>query len=395
MSPGLAKKRERAQSKGKIFSTLHPRRLDFQGDSRRRALRLALGASALGLVMAPVAASAATTPQKQLTLLQQGLNFYKGKTITLISPDAVGGGFDVMARAVAPTMAAYLHATINIQNDSPANTVAGQDLMEASPADGLTIGMVNAGSDIEDIVTGTPGVNFNPAKLQYLGGNNPNAGQGFECLSSSGITNFAQVVHSTSPVSEVIVSTGTQTLLLDLENAAFNLKTKIIGGYTNTAAQVAGQERGDGQCSVMGIGTAGYGPYIAAGKANLLLDDFPPNPATAFYQYSTKALSLTQAYKEFPSKTKTETLARAALVAVAGHGVGHEFNAPARTPAAQVAALRAAVQKALTTQSVENRLLAQGQQNGWVTGPRAQQAYVSELASLKPLSSLIKSALGV
>ena len=345
--------------------------------------------------MAPVAASASTAPQKKLTPLQQGLNFYRGKVITLVSPDAVGGGFDTVARIVAPVMASYLHATVNVTNDAPANTIAGQDLFEASPPDGLTIGMLNAGSDIEDIVTGSPGVNFNPQKTQFLGGNNPNAGQGFECLTSSGISNFGKVVHATSPVSEVIVSTGTQTLMLDLENAAFHINARVVGGYSNTSSEVQGQIRGDGQCSVMGISTSGFGPFLAAGKAKLLLDVFTPNPATAFYSASTSAMTLATAYKTFKATSRTESLARTALSAVSGTGVGHEFNAPAKTPAAEVAALRAAVQSALTNITVEDKLLAAGQQNGWVTGPRALQDYKAELAALTPVASIIKNALGI
>src|SRR5580692_6273835 len=95
--------------------------------ARRAALGVTIGVSAIGLLTAPLAASASVSTKK-LTPLQQGLNFYKNKTITLISPDAVGGGFDTNARIIAPYMSTYLHATINITNDSPANTLAGQDL---------------------------------------------------------------------------------------------------------------------------------------------------------------------------------------------------------------------------------------------------------------------------
>lgn len=361
--------------------------------ARKAVIGIAVASSALGVLAG--AATAAVAPHKQLTLLQQGLNYYKGKTITLISPDAVGGGFDLTARAVAPYIAQYLGATVNVENDSPANTIAGQDLMEASTPNGLTIGMLNAGADIEDIVTGQPGVNFNPQKVQFLGGNNPNSGTGFTCSTSSNINNFGEVVNNKRQITETVVSTGTQTLQLDLVNAAFGINAKEIGGYTSTSLEVAGFERGDGVCGPFGIATGSFAPYMSAGHASLLLDLFTPNPATAFYSLTKSAVTLTQAEAKYPAKTKLEKLARTALLQVAGTGLGHQFNAPARTPAAEVAALRAAVQSALTNIQCEDKLLSEGQQNGYVSGTRALGYYKAEYAALKPVSSLIKNALGV
>jgi Tripartite tricarboxylate transporter family receptor len=362
---------------------------------RGRVAKRALALSALGIVATPAVASATTTPARHFTPLQQGLRFYSGKTIRLIAPDAPGGGFDTVARIVAPYLSSYLHATIDVTNVPAANTIAGQDLMEASAPDGLTIGMVNAGTDIEDIVTRSPGVNFNPQKTQFLGGNDVSAGAGFECLASSGITNFSQVVNARRPVTEVSVSSGTQTLQLDLLNAAFHINAKVVGGYTNTSGEVAGEERGDANCGVLSISTPGWGSFMAAGKAHMLLVNTTPNPATAYSSTIRGAMSVKSAYLRFPATSRTERLARSAYAAVTTTGVGHQFNAPARTPVAEVAALRAAVQSALTNHTVENRLLAAGQNNGWVTGPRALSAYKAELAALTPASALIRTALGI
>ena len=368
------------------------RRLHF-GIDRRRAVSVALGIGALSLVAVPVGASA-TTAHKKLTTLQQGLNFYKGKVITIISPDNTGGGFDLSARTIAPFLAQYLHAQVNVTNVPAATTIAGQDLFEASPPDGLTVGMVNSGVDLEAQVTGSPGVNFNPEKTQFLGGNNPSGG-GFTCLASSGYTSFAQVVQSTTPVSEAVISTGTQTLQLDLINASFGIPTKIIGGYSSTALEIAGFERGDGNCGPYSITTASFGSFLAAGKATQLLKLAPVNPATAFYQYQNNAMTLAAAEKQFPAKTKAETNARAALTQVGVVGVGHEWNLQPRVASYKVEAMRAAIKAALTNIQCEDKLLSLGQQNGYVTGPRALQAFKNEKVALLKVPGLLKSALGI
>lgn len=362
---------------------------------RQRLLIVGLGVGTLGLLAAPIGAAASVSHKKPLTLLQKGLNYYAGQTITIISPDAVGGGFNTVSRIVAPFLASYLHATVNVTNISQANTIAGQDQFEADPKNGLTVGMINAGTDIEAIVTNTSGVNFNPQKVVFLGGNNVSAGGGFECLTSAGYTSFKQVVQSTSPVSEVIVSSGTQTLQLDLTNAAFNIDAKVIGGFTNTSAEVQGEESGLGNCGVLSIATPAWGPYLEAGQAHLLMETKAPNPAIAYYNTTLSAMSLATAFKDFPAKTRSQTLARNALTQVTAVGVGHQFNLAAGTPLDEVTAMRAAVQAALTNISCENQLLAQGQSNGFVSGSRALGYYKSEYAALKKVSALIESALGI
>jgi Tripartite tricarboxylate transporter family receptor len=363
---------------------------------RRGLFRFTLGISSIGLLAVPVtAAGASSAPHKKLTLLQQGLNFYKGKTITLIAPDNTGGGFDLTARAVAPFIGQYLGASVNVTNDPPANTIAGQDLFEASPPDGLTMGMVNAGADIEDEVTGQPGVNFNPQKTQFLGGNN-GGGAGFSCLATSPYKTFGDVVAATAanPVTETVISTGTQVLNTDLLNAAFALNAKIIGGYASTSLEVAGFERGDGNCGPLGITTGSFGPFLVAGKATELVKFSSVNPATAYYAQQQSTPLLTDEFKAFPAKTKTESDARTALLQLT-HAGGHEFNFQPRVANYKVAAMRAAIHAALTNIQCEDKLLSTGQQNGWITGDRELQLYKDEYVALKKVSGIIKTALGV
>lgn len=94
--------------------------------------------------------------------LQQGLCFYRGKSITIIAPDAPGGGLDIYSRIVGPVIGTYLHASVSVENIAQANTITGQDTLAAATPDGLTIGMISPGSDIDNEVTNVPSTNFNP-----------------------------------------------------------------------------------------------------------------------------------------------------------------------------------------------------------------------------------------
>ena len=77
-----------------------------------------------------------------------GASYFKGKTITLISPDSPGGSYDSYARLFAPYLGQELGATINVEDVSGAGTLQGSNQMAAAAPNGLTIGMVNVGGDI-------------------------------------------------------------------------------------------------------------------------------------------------------------------------------------------------------------------------------------------------------
>src|ERR1700758_1127565 len=86
-----------------------------------------------------------------------GASYFKGKTITLISPDSPGGSYDSYARLFAPYVGQELGATINVEDISAAGTLQGSNQMAASAPNGLTIGMRNEGGDNASLVEKQPG----------------------------------------------------------------------------------------------------------------------------------------------------------------------------------------------------------------------------------------------
>lgn len=328
------------------------------------------------------------TAESHVSQLQQGLNFYKGKTVTLIAPDATGGGFDKTARGVAPFLSTYLGATINVENIPAGDTVAGQDALAAAAPDGLTVGMVDATVDVLAKLTGSGNVNFTPTHLPFLGGTGGSP-VAFTCLASSPYKTFADVVKASqaSPVTEVVSQSGTQFVDAQLINAAFGIKATEVTSYANTAAEVQGFERGDGQCSVLGL--TNIGSFIAAGQAKILMLTSSYNPATADYSSSTSALLFNKASQQLAAKNKNERNARTALISFASKNPGHEFNLPAKTANDKVLAWQAAIEAALKNSSVEHTLLLLGQASGWVPGDRCRADYIALQKSLAPLKSLV------
>lgn len=366
-------------------------------DSHAPRFRHARGLTALlslgtMLIASPLIATSAgatavrhtSTTTSNAALLTQGKKFYRGKTITIIAPDAPGGGFDQYARALGPVVGTYLHASVDITNIAPANTITGQDAFAAANPDGLTIGMINPGADILNEISNTPGVNFNPLRVAFLGASGGGATE-YSCLTSSGITSMSQVITSTKPISEVIVTTGTQTIEMRLVNASFGFPTDVITGYTSTHSEVQGYERGDGNCSVLGIGDVAT--FIAAGKATILMRTADVNKGTAYYGEQATAPYFSKLEQQYPAKTNRERLARVALLALGT--VGHQFNVQTKVSEDKVLALRAAFQFAFENKSVQSLLLSEGNEVGFVNGLQTKLDYEQEYTALKHVASII------
>lgn len=64
---------------------------------------------------------------------------YPRKTVTLIEPFGVGGGPDLLARALAPELSALWGAPVVVQNHTGAGATAAPALVAKSPADGYTL----------------------------------------------------------------------------------------------------------------------------------------------------------------------------------------------------------------------------------------------------------------
>lgn len=357
--------------------------------TRRIAALVSFGAMFLATPMFAAAANAVAVHHTSTTTstsaqLAQGRKWYRGKTIMIIAGGSAGGGMDEFARALGPVVGTYLHATVDVEDISAANGITAQDTAAAATPDGLTIGMLNDKGDILNDLTNVPGVNFNPLRIAFLGAAGPNTIE-FGCLTSSPYSSISQIITATSPVSEVVVTTGSQTVSLRLINASFGFPTNVISGYTSSHAEVQGYERGDGNCSALNIGD--LGSYIAAGKARILARTTDVNKGTAYYGEQANVPYFSALEKQYPAKTEREKLARLALSSLGLNG--QEFFTATKVANDKVLALRAAFKLAFTNSGVENLLLSEGNPVGYVDGFQAKLNYEREYNSLKHVSSIL------
>jgi tripartite-type tricarboxylate transporter receptor subunit TctC len=131
---------------------------------QRRSISHALGSVVvlIAAVATLIAAPASAQPVAE---------FYKGRTVALIVSSAPGGGYDALARTVAPHLSRHIPGNPNVvvRNMSGAGgIVAVNHLFNVAAKDGSAIGMVQNNTPFEPLF-GTKEAVYDPLKFNWLG----------------------------------------------------------------------------------------------------------------------------------------------------------------------------------------------------------------------------------
>jgi tripartite-type tricarboxylate transporter receptor subunit TctC len=176
---------------------------------------------------------------------QSAADFYKGKTITLVISSGVGGGYDALARLIAPHLSKHIEGspTVVVKNMSGAGgLVATNFLYNVAPKDGTTIGGVQNNTPFEPLF-GTKEANYDPTKFNWLG--------------TPSIEVAMSTVWHTAPVTSwqdartqeiTMGSSGvhsTPSFYGRLLNETLGMKQKLIVGYESQSQAFLAMERGE------------------------------------------------------------------------------------------------------------------------------------------------------
>ena len=262
--------------------------------------------------------------------------FYKGKTVTLIVSSAPGGGYDALARTVAPHLSRHIpgNPTVVVRNMSGAGgIVAVNHLFNVAAKDGTVIGNVQNNTPFEPLF-GTKEAIYDPLKFNWLG--TPSIETALLTVwHQTPVDNLeGRADHEKSPwARRACNSTPSFYGRLLIETLA--LKLKLIVGYESQSRVFLAMERGevDGYPSVFYSALTSTRPsWLPEKKVKLLVQvglekdpNLPDVPA---------ALDLARNADD-----------KALIEAGAGPlGTGRPFLMPPGVPAERVAAM----QKAMT-----------------------------------------------
>lgn len=265
-------------------------------------------------------------------------DFYRGKTVALVISNAAGGGYDVLARAIAPYLGKYIPGspTVIVQNMPGAGgLLATNYLYHRAAKDGTVIGSISNTVPFEPLL-GTAEARFDALEFNWLG--------------SPTVETGMVVVWHTVPVATIADVTTRETTMAAngmkstpsfyarLLNQTLGTKLKIIAGYTGQNEMYHAMESGevDGNSSVFYSSLIATRPsWLREGKIRVLIQyglekhpDLPDVPFAADLAGSPEDLQLIQA-------------------AVAPLAVGRPYVMPPGVPAERLGAVRQAFERAL------------------------------------------------
>ena len=169
-------------------------------------------------------------------------DFYKGKTVTIITSTGVGGPFDLTARALAKYMPKFIpgRPTMIVKNMPGGGHVLATNFMFNQAAkDGTFIATVNNIIPLHQVLDGR-GVRFDARKFHWLGST------GGSNLMTAGFKTIDDVMKRELITGATGLGSGT-FIYQNAMNVVLGTKFKIVMGYASSAEVDLAMERGEVQ----------------------------------------------------------------------------------------------------------------------------------------------------
>jgi tripartite-type tricarboxylate transporter receptor subunit TctC len=279
----------------------------------------------------PLAAAAQTWPDRP---------------IRLIAPFAPGGGADFTARAIAPLLGEQLGQTIVVDNRAGANGVVGTDIAAKAMPDGYTLLLGVAGT---------------LAVAPHLGEKLPfDPVRDLIPVSLVATSPFILAVTKSLPVDSV----PSLIAYAKANPGKLNFGSSGKGGAPQLATELFSSMAG---IKMVHVPYRGLGPAVAdliAGQIQVLFADVPLVAEHA-KAGTLKALAVTGRARS-SVVPDLPTVAEAGLPGYAA-GTWYGIFLPARTPAAIVERISAALNVALTNEGLKATIAKQGAEAQWLT----------------------------
>jgi tripartite-type tricarboxylate transporter receptor subunit TctC len=174
-------------------------------------------------------------------------DFYKDKTITVITSTGAGGSYDTIARMISRHMPPHLagHPTMIVQNmPGGGNVLATNHMFNIAPKDGTAIATINNAIPLHQVLDGR-GVRFDVRKFNWLGSTG-NSNSVTTAWHTAGVKTIQDVMKKeiilggTGPASSIVI-------FPKVMNAVLGTKFKIVTGYKSSSAVDIAMERGEVQ----------------------------------------------------------------------------------------------------------------------------------------------------
>lgn len=315
---------------------------------------------------------------------QAAPSFYQGKTLTIIVPYGVGGGYDTWARLSAPFMKEYLGVSkVIVMNRHGGGGLIGTNAIYHSKGDGLTIGDTNAAGDVFAQMAKAHGVRFDVTKFSWIG--RPDDDPHIIAVHwDSPYKTFDDMI-ALKGSGKVIHALATGKGSSDYNSAvitynAFDIPFKMVAAFKGSHAEKATFVAGGGDTiSVSASDIAELGAHKARVLALTAAEPFDrlPNIPTV--------VQLAEKHKL--SQDRVGVLKKMAAVME----MGHAFFAPPGVPGDRLEALRSAFNKTLHNKEFLAKAKKAGLYSGYESWTKLEDAVHTAFRDRKQIEPFLKT----
>ena len=216
----------------------------------------------LAIALRPTAATA-----------QEGDDFYRGKTITIIIPIGTGGAYDAYARLISRHLGKWLpgNPTIIARNmPGGGGVIASNYLYNVAPQDGTTLAIITS-SFVNEQIFDNPQIRYDARKFGAIGRLLDTTSVLF-FWHASPIKTIDDMLHKPSTIAISSVNEAPAYRLRRWSNCSAR-RSRSIPGYPSARDYVLAVERGEtdgGSSTFIGLSQL-YANYIAEKKLNILV----------------------------------------------------------------------------------------------------------------------------
>jgi tripartite-type tricarboxylate transporter receptor subunit TctC len=261
-------------------------------------------------------------------------DFYTGKTITIIVSSAAGGTYDAHARLLSRHLPKFMpgHPQVVVQNMAGAGGMtAANHLYNVAAKDGTIIGVIQANVPFEPFY-GSTEAKFDAKKFNWLA--SPTKETRVFALWHEVPVNTIEEAQKRELIMGATGVNSTPALYARVFQAIFDLKIKLVPGYTSQSEALLAMERreADGFPSPSLSSLMVFNPAWVKEKKLKFLFQYgaEPHPDLPGVPYAFDLIK----------DPETKTLAR---IAAASEAISRPFLMPPDVPAERVAALRKAI----------------------------------------------------
>jgi tripartite-type tricarboxylate transporter receptor subunit TctC len=201
---------------------------------------------------------------------EAAVDFYKGKTLSIMIGYGVGGSDDLWARIIARHIGDYIpgHPTVIAVNVPGAGSLLlANQITNVQPRDGTVIGLINRGIAFEPLFGGI-GVRFDPLKLSFVG--SPDRDTAICAASKDApVRTLADLYTKELIVGSTGSGADTEVYPIFLKNL-LGMKFKVIAGYPGSRDVNLAIERGEVQGICVSYDTIARESIFKTGAVHLL-----------------------------------------------------------------------------------------------------------------------------